>query len=59
MHWLSKGKRRKGGLGEVEADQSQGLPRERMLGRRLDGRKDGWESGKYGGEKVNVRRPRG
>jgi hypothetical protein len=41
MYWLSKEERRKGGLGEVEEDHSQELPRERMLGGRLDSRK-GW-----------------
>ena len=61
MYWVSKEERRKGGLGEVKGDQSQGLPRERMLGGRLDGwklkdggesgkLKDGGESGKYHGE---------
>jgi hypothetical protein len=34
MHWVSKEERRKEGSGEVEGDQSQGLPRERMLGGR-------------------------
>ena len=37
MHWVSKEERRKEGLG----DQSQGLPKEWMLGGTLDGRMGG------------------
>jgi hypothetical protein len=59
MHWLSKEERRKGGLGEVEGDQSQGSPRERTLGGRLGGRKDGRESWKYDGEVERSRKYRG